>query len=86
MNCFFTMADGFLCFHNLSRPDETSESYSARLMACLPGATRRTEVRDHHDLVIVRSGPLEARVDGHGADRGHVGRTVSIFFARAEAD
>ncbi len=79
--CFFTSAGGYLCAHNLARPNETRDIYATRVAACLPGATRTSERRDHRNLVIVRSGALEARFEEQGQDQGHVGRRVSIFFA-----
>lgn len=82
--CFFTSADGYSCAHNLARPTETRESYATRIAACLPGATRSTEQRDHRDLVILRSGRLEARVGEDGDDRAHVGRSIRIFFASVQ--
>lgn len=79
--CFFTNAGGYRCAHNLARPNETRESYATRVSACLPGAMRVTERLGDFELITVRRGSLEARFDERGEDRGHVGRTVSIFFA-----
>lgn len=79
--CFFTAAGGYNCFHTLARPNETPASYATRIMVCLPGATRTAERRDNRDLIMVRSGALEARIDQSGADNAHVGRRVTVFFA-----
>ena len=82
-HCFFSDAGGYTCGHNLSRPEETREAYAARIHACLPGSVRETD-RDYlRHYEIVRSGRFEARVIEHGADRGHVGRTVNIYIQAA---
>ncbi len=79
--CFFSGGGGYSCSHNLARPNETRESYATRVATCLPGATRTTERRDGRDLIILRSGRLEARITEDGTDQGHVGRSIRIFFA-----
>lgn len=82
--CFYASIGGYSCSHYLSAPNETRESYATRLMACLPGASRTTEQRDSRDLILVRSGRLEARISERGVDHGHLGRTVAIVFAKAD--
>ncbi len=77
--CFFSSAGGYTCGLNLARPQETRDAYAARIHACLPGSVRTAD-RDYlRHYEIVRSGRFQARVVEHGADRGHVGRTINIY-------
>ena len=79
-HCFFSSAGGYACGHNLARRDETREAYAARIHVCLPGSTRSTDGDDVNHYEVVSSGRFRARVTERGADGGHVGRTINIYF------
>ena len=78
-DCFFSDAGSYTCGHNLATPEETRESYAARIQACLPGSVRTTTGSGFEQYEIVRHGRFQARIAESGTDRAHVGRSIDIY-------
>ena len=70
----------FLCTRSLAPPGVSRTLLSAKIQACLPGASV-TSVGDWRDESLIRHGRLAIRVTEHGAPRAHVGRIVTLYIS-----